>query len=337
MELIEERTKCVPLLLLIAVSVQSVFVEPPQPVTYLRSMAERQTRLPCHYQVQSGEKVVQVTWYKELPGGSKEQIITAHFKDGHTEFGRYSGRVRFEGGSPTENSALLILSTEESDKGTYTCHISTFPNGNFERHITLDVWISPIWTLQSVILVEGQSFSLAASCRAMGHPPPLLSWDTDLPGKSTNRTNVGGSVSSYYSLHPLRSMNGKKLDCLVWHPSLEQPHRIPNPLTVHYPPDATISASTDDWFKGLEKAELVCRSGGNPKPNNITWTWKGGALPDGVSVIGEKLVFGRALHLNDSGVYECVVRNIVGVGKTEYMLTVRGKCSEFKSFGSVGG
>lgn len=57
-----------------------------------------------------------------------------------SEFGRYSGRVRFESGSPTENSALLIPSTEESDEGRYTCHISTFPNGNFERHITLTVW-----------------------------------------------------------------------------------------------------------------------------------------------------------------------------------------------------
>jgi len=57
-----------------------------------------------------------------------------------SEFGRYAGRVRFESSRPTENSALLILSTEESDGGRYTCHISTFPNGNFERRITLTVW-----------------------------------------------------------------------------------------------------------------------------------------------------------------------------------------------------
>lgn len=39
------------------------------------------------------------------------------------------------------------------------------------------------------------------------------------------------------------------------------------------PPDATISTLTRDWFVGLEKAELVCDSGGYPKPQNITWTW----------------------------------------------------------------
>ncbi|XP_059200958.1 nectin-4 isoform X2 [Centropristis striata] len=322
MELTGQRATCLTLLLLLAAVVHGDFVEPLQPVTKLRSFAEHETRLPCHYQVEAQEKVVQVTWFKVLPDGSNDQIITAHFVEGHTEFGRYSGRVRFESGSPTQNSALLIPSTEESDEGSYSCKIATYPNGLFERHITVTVWVLPISYLEPVLLVEGQSYRMAASCRAVGRPPPRLSWDTDLPGQSQNRTNEGGSVSSYYSLHPLRSMNGKRLDCLVWHPGLEQPRRISNSLVVHYPPDATISAGTEDWFVGMEKAELVCSSGGNPKPQNITWTRKGGALPDGTSVVGGKLVFGRTLRMNDSAVYECVVKNDVGVGKAEYMLTV---------------
>ncbi|XP_030259631.1 nectin-4 isoform X2 [Sparus aurata] len=324
MELTGQRTNCLALLLLVVVGVQSVFVEPPQPVISLRSLAESETRLPCRYQVEEGEKVVQVTWFKELPGGGKDQIITAHFTDGHTEFGRYSGRVRFESGTPTEDSTLLIPSTEESDEGSYTCHISAFPNGNFERHITLTVWILPISSLEPVFLVEGQSYRVAASCRAVGRPPPRLSWDTDLPGQSNNRSKEGGSVSSYYSLHPLRSMDGKKLDCLVWHPGLKQPRRISNSLVVQYPPDAKISSTPGDWFVGLDKAELVCSSIGNPKPQNITWTWRGGALPDGASAVGGKLVFGRPLRLNDSGVFECVVKSSVGVGKAEYTLAITG-------------
>lgn len=57
-----------------------------------------------------------------------------------SEYGHYAGRVRFESSNPMENSALLIYSTEVSDEGRYTCHISTFPNGNFERRVTLSVW-----------------------------------------------------------------------------------------------------------------------------------------------------------------------------------------------------
>lgn len=72
------------LLLPAVVGTLGVFVEPPQSVTQQRSLAESQTRLPCRYQVQVGEKVVQVTWFKQLPGGTKDQIITAHFEDGQT-------------------------------------------------------------------------------------------------------------------------------------------------------------------------------------------------------------------------------------------------------------
>ncbi|KAG7220849.1 hypothetical protein INR49_031301, partial [Caranx melampygus] len=301
MELSGQRSKVLALILLLAVCVQSDFVEPPDTDTSLLSMSESQTRLPCQYQVQGEQKVVQVTWFKELEDGTKDQIITAHFTDGHTEFGRYSGRVKFESGSPTDNSALLIPSTEVSDEGRYTCHISTFPNGNFERQISLTVWSSPISSLDPVILVEGQSYRIAATCRSVAKPLPRLSWDTELPGQSQNRTSEGGSVSSHYSLHPLRSMNGKKLD---------------------YPPDATIASAPGKLYVGLEKAELVCSIGGYPEPQDITWTWKGGALPDGVSVVGERLVFGRALRTNDSGEYKCVVKNNVGVARAEYTLTL---------------
>ncbi|KAF6714606.1 Nectin-4 [Oryzias melastigma] len=322
MESIRTPAGILALLFLTASCVQGDFVEPLESVTFLRSLTESQTRLPCRYKEAEGEKVVQVTWQKELPGGSKEQVITAHFTDGHTEFGRYSGRVKFESTNPTADSTLLIPITEDSDEGSYICHISTFPNGNFERRIALTVWTLPISSLDAVTLVEGQSYGVAASCRAVGRPVPRLSWDTELPGQSQNYTSEGGSVSSHFSLHPLRYMNGKKLDCLVWHPGLEKPRRISNKVEVQYPPDATISSSTDHWHVGLEKAELTCKGGGLPIPHNITWIRKGEHLPDGVSAIGGKLVFGRALRANDSGMYECIVKNTIGVGKFEYLIAI---------------
>ncbi|KAM4727499.1 nectin-4 isoform 2-T2 [Anableps anableps] len=319
-------TELLLLLLLLIEGARGAFVQPIQPSTDLRSFTDTQTKLPCLYQAAEGEKVVQVTWNKVLPDGSDDPIIMAHFTDGNREFGRYSGRVKFESFTPTtESSALLIPATQESDEGTYTCHISTFPNGNFERHIKLTVWTLPISSLDPVDLVEGQPYGVVASCRAVGRPIPRLSWDTELPGRSLNRTSEGGAVSIHYSLHPLRSMNGKKLDCLVWHPGLEKPRRISNRLVVQYPPDPSISSPTSHWYVGLEKAELVCEGGGYPNPQSFTWTWKGGALPDGVSVVGEKLVFGRAVQLNDTGTYECMVSNAVGSGKTDYALAISEK------------
>ncbi|XP_037537834.1 nectin-4 [Nematolebias whitei] len=324
MKTIRTRAEVLTLFFITVASVQGDFVEPPGPVTSLRSLTDSPSRLPCQYKVEGEAKVVQVTWNKELADGTKEPIITAHFTEGQTAFGRYSSRVKFESSDPMENSALLIASTQESDEGSFICHISTFPTGNFERRFELTVWTLPISSLDPLPVVAGQLYGVVASCRAVGRPLPELSWDTELPGKSLSRTSEGGAVSIHYSLHPTRSMNGKQLDCLVSHPGLEKQRRISNNLVVKYPPDPTISSPSGNWYAGLEKAELVCNGRGYPESQDITWKWRGGALPKGVHVSGEKLVFARALNGNDSGVYECKVKNPLGEGKAEYLLTVSG-------------
>ncbi|KAM9789457.1 nectin-4 [Neosynchiropus ocellatus] len=313
------------LLLVLAVSVRAHIIEPSRTQSSLRSMADAPTRLPCRYQPHSNEKVVQVTWSKQLKDGTKEQIITVHFQDGRTAFGQYSNRVKMEATDPMANSALLIPITKESDEGVYTCHISTYPLGNFERQMTLTVWKLPLSSVYPEVMVEGQSFRRAAACRAAGRPRPRLTWDTDLTGRVEEREGEEGSASTYFLLHPLRSMNGKRLDCLVWHPGLEQPMRLRNTLEVHYPPDASITSQSDDLYVGLPDLELTCAGGGNPAADNITWTWSGGDLPEGVTASGGRLKFGRGLYLNDSGVYQCAAVNPVGGSKTEFLLTVAAK------------
>ncbi|XP_041723997.1 nectin-4-like [Coregonus clupeaformis] len=314
--------------------VQGDFVEP-SPLFLMRSLAEAETRLPCQFKVEVGQVVVQVTWTKEKADGTKDQIITVHHTAGHTEFGQYSGRVRFGSSEPTVDSSLIIMNTVESDEGRYNCHISTFPSGNFERQLSLTVWTTPISSLDPVILVEGQSFRLAASCRSVARPPPHLSWDTDLMGQKHNRSSEGGSVSTHFSLHPLRSMNGKRLDCLVWHPALEGPRRITNNLVVHYPPNAEISGFDQNWYAGLEEAALSCVSGGNPKPQSFIWTRKGGDLPEGVTTGNGSLLFNRPLGLTDAGIYQCVAKNVVGTGKAEVEITVTELPQKQASFDSL--
>ncbi len=55
-------------------------------------------------------------------------------------FGTWSRRVRFKNSDPILDSSLVIMSTEVSDEGKYTCHIITFPSGNFDREMSLIVW-----------------------------------------------------------------------------------------------------------------------------------------------------------------------------------------------------
>uniref|UniRef100_A0A3Q1ENW0 Nectin cell adhesion molecule 4 n=1 Tax=Acanthochromis polyacanthus TaxID=80966 RepID=A0A3Q1ENW0_9TELE len=300
--------------------IHAEFVQP-SPNEALRSLAEEETVLPCVYRPNVSDTVVQVTWYKEKPDTTREQIILAHHLEGYTAFGTWSQRVRFQSSVPTLDSSLVIMNTEVSDGGKYICHVNTFPKGNFDREMSLTVWTVPISSLDPVILVEGQSYRQAATCRAIAHPPPRLTWDSDLNGQSLNRSLDNGAVSSQYSLHPLRNMNGKKLDCLVWHPAFSQPRRIRNNLVVHFPPYAEVSGFNKDWFVGMRNAALRCVSGGNPKPDSFTWIrYK---LPnDAIIHPNGTLIFGRPLNMSDGGTYQCVATNEVGEGKAEVDIIV---------------
>lgn len=300
--------------------VDGEFIEP-SPSMSLRSYIDTQTRLPCRFTVHEDERVVQVTWSRQKPGGETEHIIIGHFTDGPKASPDFVNRVQFESPDPTVDSTLLILNTKKTDQAVYTCHISTFPSGNFERQISVTVWILPISSLEPVILQEGQTFRTAASCRSVGHPPPRLSWDTDIPGRSQNRTGEDGVVTAQFSLHPLRSMNGRHLDCLVWHPALDGPRRLQNNVIVHYPPDAVIEAS-GSWRFGQKEAELRCAVTGNPQPHNITWSRKDGHLPAGVLIQREKLIFSRPLNVTDEGVYVCHTANNMGSVKSEFKLKI---------------
>uniref|UniRef100_A0A3Q2FNG0 Ig-like domain-containing protein n=1 Tax=Cyprinodon variegatus TaxID=28743 RepID=A0A3Q2FNG0_CYPVA len=198
----------------------------------LQSLEEKETVLPCRYD-QSGVIIVEVTWYKIKSDGTKELIITSHRTDGQTAFGKWDGRVRFKSSQPTVDWTLVIISTKVSDEGDYMCLISTFPTGNFEKEMSLIVWTTPITDLVLHDVKEGDPYKQVASCRSVARPPPRLSWDTELNGRSVNRTSESGQISINYYLHPVRGMNGKKLDCLVWHPAFSEPRRLKSALVVH--------------------------------------------------------------------------------------------------------
>lgn len=54
-------------------------------------------------------------------------------------FGPWADRVEFKSNQPTKDSSMVIKTTKISDEGKYTCHVSTFPFGNFEAELSLFV------------------------------------------------------------------------------------------------------------------------------------------------------------------------------------------------------
>ncbi|KAF7208976.1 transcript variant X2 [Nothobranchius furzeri] len=291
----------------------------------IQSVEDTQTILPCHYQPSGNNVIVQVTWMKVKPDGTKEQMIAVHHINGQTGSGAWMNRVYFKSIKPIEDSTLVIMNTRFSDQGDYICRITTFPGGNVDLETSLSVWIVPISSIDSVVVVEGEAFREVASCRSVGFPPPQLSWDTDLNGQASNWTSNNGAVSTYFSLHPLRRMNGMKLDCLVWHPLFPTPRRMKNQLVVQFPPHADVTGYYQNWYVGKEDASLTCTNGGNPKPT-ITWTRIGGKLPAGAEVTADSLKFTRPLNLSDEGTYQCVAKNSVGEMKAEVEISLEGGC-----------
>uniref|UniRef100_A0A3B3TPT5 Nectin cell adhesion molecule 4 n=1 Tax=Poecilia latipinna TaxID=48699 RepID=A0A3B3TPT5_9TELE len=293
----------------------------------LTTLEEKETVLPCPYEL-NGEKVVQVTWYKIGLDENKEQMIAVHMTDGqHSKLELscdYICRVHFKSNKPIEDSALVITSTKPSDEGDYLCQITLFPSGSIDKEMHLTVWTPPISSLDAVDVKEGDSYKVVASCRSVAVPLPELSWDTELNGKTNKLISDKGVVSIHFSLHPLRSMNGKKLDCLVQYPEYDSPRRIKNRLVVHFPPNAEVSGYSEQWSVGMENAALTCKHEGSPEPT-LTWTRLGGQLPSGaVPHPDGRLVFERPLNTNDSGTYQCLVNNSEGVHKDTVTITLGG-------------
>uniref|UniRef100_A0A8C7YCP5 Ig-like domain-containing protein n=1 Tax=Oryzias sinensis TaxID=183150 RepID=A0A8C7YCP5_9TELE len=290
----------------------------------IQSLTEKETVLPCVFQPGQGNSVVQVTWLKKTTSAQPENIITAHRTDGQTVFPKWAQRVGFKSRDPLQDSSLIIMTTDISDEGIYICRIVSFPDGNFDTEVSLKVWTIPITSLDSFILVEGQPSQKAASCRSSGHPAPRLSWDTELLGSSDNRSFSGGVVSIQFSLSAKKSMNGEKLDCLVWHPAFSAPKRIKNSLVVHFVPHAEVTGYNNSWVIGMKNVALKCSSGGNPKPQNVTWTRMGGQLPMGAKPHPDgRLEFVEPMSSMHEGTYQCTAANTVGEAKAQVEVTLK--------------
>ncbi|XP_043953911.1 nectin-4 isoform X1 [Gambusia affinis] len=288
---------------------------------FLTTLEEKQTVLSCPYEL-NDKTVVQVTWYKIVSDEKKEQMITVDRINGQYVSEKWQDRVHFKSNQPIVDSTLVIPNTKPSDEGDYLCQITFFPTGSIDKEMHLTVRTIPISSLDPLVVKEGDSYKVVASCRSVAVPPPELSWDTELNGHAVKQISDKGVVSTHFSLHPLRSMNGKKLDCLVQHPEYDKPRRIQNRLVVHFPPNAEVSGYSKDWFVGMENAALMCKHEGSPEPA-LTWTRLGGQLPSGaVPHPDGRLVFERPLNTNDSGTYQCLVKNSEGEDKDTVTVTL---------------
>ncbi|XP_048338805.1 nectin-4 isoform X2 [Sphaerodactylus townsendi] len=283
--------------------------------------------LPCSYQATAGEKVFQVTWLKRGDDGQTVELAALNSEHGEYIQEAYAGRVSWQSQESLKNGSIVLRNAVQADEGNYECHLITFPQGNFESHLTLKVLVPPLPTLNpGPPLEEGQGRTLAASCTAEGNPVPNVTWETEVTGKTDIRHSShprSASVTIEYYVVPGRNMHGKLLTCVVSHPGLQHQKRITHRLNVSYLSDASVLGheTEEDWVTGEEGVSLKCLGDGNPPPT-YNWTRQNGALPSGVKTKGDTLLFQRPLSLEDAGVYICRVANSFATKEAEAEATI---------------
>ncbi|XP_065510012.1 nectin-4 [Caloenas nicobarica] len=288
--------------------------------------------LPCRYRAQEQEQVVQVTWLKRGPEGTRARLAVLDRQHGEHVQEPYAGRVlRRAAGGELEDGAIVLRNAVQGDEGDYECHLITFPRGSFEGHLTLKVLVPPLPILNpGPPLEEGQGRTLAASCTAEGNPVPSVRWETEVRGTNATRRSAharSASVTSEFFLVPGRSMNGKSLTCVVEHPGLRHEKRITHLLSVAYLSDASVLGHTDEWREGMEGAALTCLGDGNPPPT-YNWTRLEAPLPAGVRARGDTLLFQRPLAATDAGAYVCRVTNRVATKEARANVSVKGRVED---------
>uniref|UniRef100_A0ACB8G8B4 Uncharacterized protein n=1 Tax=Sphaerodactylus townsendi TaxID=933632 RepID=A0ACB8G8B4_9SAUR len=252
-------------------------LEPRQKVT---AVLGKDVMLPCSYQATAGEKVFQVTWLKRGDDGQTVELAALNSEHGEYIQEAYAGRVSWQSQESLKNGSIVLRNAVQADEGNYECHLITFPQGNFESHLTLKVLVPPLPTLNpGPPLEEGQGRTLAASCTAEGNPVPNVTWETEVTGKTDIRHSShprSASVTIEYYVVPGRNMHGKLLTCVVSHPGLQHQKRITHRLNVSYLSDASVLGheTEEDWVTGEEGVSLKCLGDGNPPPT-YNWTSTG--------------------------------------------------------------
>lgn len=96
----------------------------------------------------------------------------------------------------------------------------------------------------------------------------------------------------------------------------------PVTLTVHYPPEVSISGYDGNWYLGQSEANLSCDAYSNPEPTAYEWTTIRGFLPSSAVPQGKWLM----IHSMDESInttFICSVTNALGIGKAEQTILLR--------------
>ncbi|XP_077398118.1 nectin-3-like protein isoform X1 [Festucalex cinctus] len=288
----------------------------------------KKVTLSCRIKMVPNLNLIQSSWERQLPSG-KEILAVYHVDHGTSIPPELADRVSFIS-TTNQDFSISLEGVELADMGSYTCRVSTFPLGNGQASVNVNVLVEPKVYVSAgpAALLEGEGESLVATCIAeRGLPAAEVSWETDLSGRAeTQRRNEADGTASVhvrYMWKPQSASQGETLTCVVRHPTLESDFRIPYKLNIHFAPIVLIKGEEKNWYAGQAEVTLICNAQANPPVREYTWARLDGPMPDGLEIVTNRFAFTRPLELNDSGVYRCEATNDIGVRSQDLSLWVQ--------------
>ncbi|XP_012591877.2 hemicentin-1 [Microcebus murinus] len=244
-----------------------------------------------------------ITWYKDgQPVISSSQTL-------YTDKGQF----------------LHIPRAQVSDSATYTCRVTNVA-GTAEKSFHVEVYVPPMieddlaTTLNKQVVIN---HSLTLECKAVGNPPPNLTWLKDSVPVMTSdniRIEAGGKK--------LEIMSAQEVDrgqyiCVAT--SVAGEKEIKYEVDVLVPPAIEGGDETSYFIVMVNNLlELDCQVTGSPPPT-IMWLKDGQLIDerDGFKILlnGRKLIIAQA-QVSDTGLYRCVATNTAGDHKKEFEVTV---------------
>ncbi|XP_031713336.1 nectin-3-like protein isoform X3 [Anarrhichthys ocellatus] len=292
--------------------------------------------LECRVEVASNLTLTQSSWERRLPSGSVT-VAVYNPRYGISIPPEFLHRLYFR--SPSSHDATIVLgNVGYADVGIYTCKVATFPLGNTQASITVNVLVEPkvYVSAGSSALLDGGNDTVVATCIAeRARPPAEVSWESNLFGQSEvqlfDETNGTTSTQVSYLWQPTRHVQGQSLTCVVRHPALQSDFRIPYQLNVQFAPDISVVGYDGDWYVGLENVQMTCKANANPPANHFRWIRLDSEMQEGVEIMNSTLLFLRPLQRNDSGVYRCEVANDINLRSRDVRILIQDQSQEERS------
>ncbi|XP_069800686.1 nectin-3-like protein isoform X2 [Dendropsophus ebraccatus] len=293
--------------------------------------------LECH--TDTKEEIKQITWEMQAMGGASVTFLTYRTDTGPIYQDTYGQRVRYKGVGNKDGS-IEIYNVTLADEGVYKCVFTTFPSGNTEKTIQLQVLVLPSVRQELIQDVRTPCRNMVVECLAsLAKPPAEIQWIThgiNYTSIEDNITHSNGTVSTRSQLYMMTTpeIYRREIFCLAYQPKIPFQHQrnitINVTLTnIQFPPQ-TVQIEV---LKNDEEAlQLLCKSKANPSPN-YQWRREDTVKETKATPSDPTAITSATLNItSEDGVYICETSNSLGVNRG-YIYLYKSKSSPHCHFG----